>query len=202
MKDLFKGYKNKGEQEYFTAKRRVVTLRTLVFFFISFSLYLAGYINTGSNKNLLTFVAVLGLLPASKSLIEAVMYHRYKGCDKDLHDDVCDLADLFVRGYGFVFTSYEKNYEVPVVICSDDYVYGLLSTGSFKKEKDKDINSYKDSAIKHLSERLKADGLGPKVYLFTDKDAFIKRLKELKDKDILKSTADESALNVLKQISL
>ena len=81
-------------------------------------------------------------------------------------------------------------------------MYGLLSTGSFKKEKDKDINSYKDSAIKHLSERLKADGLSPKVFLFTDKDAFIKRLKELKDKDILKSTADESALNVLKQISL
>ena len=81
-------------------------------------------------------------------------------------------------------------------------MYGLLSTGSFKKEKDKDINSYKDSAIKHLSERLKADGLSPKVFLFTDKDALIKSLKELKDKDILKSTADESALNVLKQISL
>ena len=51
----------KGAFGYLNNRKKYTALRTVLFFSISAALYISGIIRTGSNKNLLTIVAVLGL---------------------------------------------------------------------------------------------------------------------------------------------
>lgn len=62
----------KGSYGYLKAHRAVAAIRTLLFFGVSIGLYAMGYKTTGSNRNLLTIVAVLGCLPACKSLVNFI----------------------------------------------------------------------------------------------------------------------------------
>ena len=78
-------WKNKkGTYGYIGKQRRWEIIKTLLMFGISIALYTAGYIATKSNKNLLTLVAVLGCLPASKSAVNMIMFLKAKGCSAKL----------------------------------------------------------------------------------------------------------------------
>ena len=70
----------KGNFGYLRAKRLTVLIRTVIFFAISLALFAAGYITTGKKENLLTIVAVLGCLPACKSMVNTIMLFRASGC--------------------------------------------------------------------------------------------------------------------------
>ncbi len=50
----------KGTYGYLKSKRNRVLIRTIAFFAISIAIFIAGYVTTGSRKNLLTIIAVLG----------------------------------------------------------------------------------------------------------------------------------------------
>ena len=63
-------------------------------FGISLAIYLAGYLTVHSNKNLLTIVAVLGCLPASKSAVSMIMFLRAKGCSEALKAKIDGLFRL------------------------------------------------------------------------------------------------------------
>ncbi len=74
----------KGAYGYITNRKKFTALRTALYFAISLSLYVAGYVTTGSNKNLLTIVAVLGCLPSCKSAVNMIIFLRAKGCSAEL----------------------------------------------------------------------------------------------------------------------
>ena len=57
----------KGSYLYLDTQKKYEIARTIIYFAISFAIFFAGYSLTGTKKNLLTIVAVLGMLPASKS---------------------------------------------------------------------------------------------------------------------------------------
>ena len=70
----------------FLNNRKIYTiLRTVFFFAVSVSLYIAGIVKTGSNRNLLTIVAVLCCLPACKSAVNCILFLRARGCSEGLH---------------------------------------------------------------------------------------------------------------------
>ena len=56
----------KGQYGYMDKQRKRVIITTISYYAISLAIFAMGYITTGSKRNLLTIVAVLGLLPASK----------------------------------------------------------------------------------------------------------------------------------------
>ena len=66
----------KGTYGYLKIKRNWVFIRTIVFFAISIAIFITGYVTTGSRKNLFTIVAVLGCLPACKSLVNLILFFR------------------------------------------------------------------------------------------------------------------------------
>ena len=78
MKQKYK----QGEYEYYNWKRNSEIIKTIIYFAISLALLAAGYLTTGTKANLLTVGAVLGMLPASKSMVGMIMYVRYHGCSK------------------------------------------------------------------------------------------------------------------------
>lgn len=114
----------KGNFGYLAVKRMQVIIRTILFFGISIALYIAGYVTTGDNRNLLTIVAVLGLLPASKSLVNMIMLIRARGCSKEAKQELEPLEGRLVGMYDMYFTSYKKNFAISHMIVEGKVILG------------------------------------------------------------------------------
>ena len=85
---MFSTEQSKGTAHYLDTQKKYELLRTILYFAISLVLFVAGYIQTHSRANLLTIIAVLGCLPASKSAVSTIMYFRYKSTSEKTMDEV------------------------------------------------------------------------------------------------------------------
>lgn len=108
FKRMFSTDAYKGTSGYLRTQKNYEILRTVLYFAIFLSLFIAGRVTTGSRENLLTIVAVLGCLPACKSLVEMFMFLRYKGCNEQDAAQIAAHTDGLTGLYDMVFTSYEK----------------------------------------------------------------------------------------------
>ncbi len=118
----------KGNFGYLSAKRLQVIIRTIVFFGISIALYVTGYVTTGSNKNLLTVVAVLGLLPASKSLVNMIMLLKASGCSPEAEKEIKPLEGRLIGMYDMYFTSYKKNFPISHLVVEGKIILGYAES--------------------------------------------------------------------------
>lgn len=181
-----------GEYEYYRAKRNREVLKTIIYFAVSFSLLIAGYVATHTKANLLTIVAILGLLPASKSCVSMIMYLRYHGCSKENYELLKDTLSQFLHAYGLVFTSYQKTYEVAGCIVKNGYIYGYLTTHQDMHE---DLE-------KHIEGIVKRNGYTATIAMYTDMDEFLDRCRQISDKKTENQESDEQLMELLHQISL
>ena len=79
---------NKGNAGYINSRKKRVLVKALVQFGISFALLAIGMIATDSRMNLLTVVAILGCLPASKTLVEYIMLFPHKSLALDTAEEI------------------------------------------------------------------------------------------------------------------
>lgn len=179
MKNL---WTNKGCFGYIKNRRLWSIIKTILFFGISISLYIAGIKATGSNKNLLTIVAVLGCLPASKSAVNMIMYLRYKGCSQEVFDAVNKEYKQLHALCDLVFTSYDKTFEIHHMGITDKVVCGYTS------------NPKCDAAAceKHLQGMLTQNGLKDiTVKIFKDLPKYRNRLEQLETLSDFGAVADD-----------
>lgn len=181
-----------GDYEYFNKKRQREIIKTLIYFGVSLSLFIAGYAATKTKANLLTIVAVLGLLPASKSCVSMILYLRYHGCSKEDYEFLKDTLEHFKHAYGLVFTSYKTTYEVAGCIVKNGYIYGCLTS---HKDMGKDLEE-------HIAGIVKQNGYHATIGMFSDREDFINRLKQIQDKETENEENDEKLMVLLHQISL
>ena len=172
----------KGCFGYISNRRLWSIIKTILFFGISIALYIAGIIATGSNKNLLTIVAILGCLPGSKSAVNMIMFLRYKGCSKEVFDTVNKDYKHLHALCDLVFTSYDKTFEVHHMGVTDKVLCAYTS------------NERCDTAAceKHLQSMLTQNGLKDiTVKVFKDLPKYKNRLEQLESLTDLGNTADE-----------
>ena len=62
----------KGVPGYLDYKKKIEIIRTVIYFGIVAAIFFLGYFQTHTRLNLLTVVAVLGCLPASKALVGVI----------------------------------------------------------------------------------------------------------------------------------
>lgn len=176
----------KGEYLYLQNKKKMEILKTIVFFGISAVLYLAGYITTGSNKNYLTIVAVLGCLPSSKSAVSMIMNLRIKGCSEKAYKVISEKLNKEEGVYNLYFTSYDKNYDMAHV-----YVKGMTVIGFTENSKIVE-NDFEE----HIKMILNKDAIkGVNVKLYKDLDKYVARIEQMqhleneksREKDIVKT---------------
>lgn len=189
---IFSNEKYKGTKGYLRTQKIYELIRTILYFGISAALFFAGWTATGSRNNLLTVVAILGCLPASKSLVETVIYFRYKGCSEEQAEEIGKHEQGLQTLYDMVFTAYEKNYEVKHLAVKGNTICGFSDVSGF------DCPGF----YKHIDDRLKADHFrNVTVKIFTDLTKYTERLEQLK------ALQDEGAntagiINTLKSVSL
>lgn len=182
----------KGTKKYLDSQKKYEIIRTIVYFAISLSLFTAGFVTTGTRNNLLTIVAVLGCLPASKSLVEAIMYCKYHS----LSDSDCNLIEPCTGElsclYDLVFTTRENTYPVPHLAVVGNTVAGYLPDPKLSPA----------DCAKHLETCLKTDQYtGVTIKLYQDIQKYTQRLEQLRELPTdEKLTAGIS--NTLKSISL
>ena len=118
MKKVKKG--NRGYIRYEKIKRLLITL---VMFLIPLVIYVTGYLQTGTRLNLFTFVAIMGCLPACKSMVGLIMILMQKSVSREIYEESKKAAGDLVSGYELIFTAYEHTTAVnALVVCGDQIV--------------------------------------------------------------------------------
>ena len=142
----------KGTRNYLNTQKKYEIVRTILYFAISLSLFAAGYIQTGRRANLLSIVAVLGCLPASKSAVGAIMFLRFRSCAEE--------------------TSAEIERHTQGLVCLYDMVFGYAEGEGAFGEAD---------FYTHIGDILKADGhKNVTVKIFTNLTKYTERLDQMK----------------------
>lgn len=183
----------KGSFGYIQNRKRFTAVRTVLYFALSISLYVAGYVTTGSNKNLLTIVAVLGCLPSCKSAVNFIIFLRAKGCSQELRDVVKKFDTELTSFYDLYFTSYQKNYQVSHMVLRGNVLCGITESEKC------DVNE----AQKHLEQMLLQEGIkNMTVKIFSDRRKYIDRLSQLTELETEENKNRDEIVNLLYSISL
>ncbi len=182
MEFLYKKHP-KGTYEYADHKKLTDAVVMIIMFALALGLYVTGIVTTGSKKNLLTIVAVLGLLPACKMVVSLIMSLKVHPCDKEIKSDIDGHVGSLDGFYNMYFTSYNKNFFIDHLVISGKSIIGLCTLNGF------DEKAFSD----HLSDLIRKEGIRDAfIKVFTDKDKYIKRLDELNEhKDDDKSPNNE-----------
>lgn len=189
---IFSGDAYKGTKDYLKIQKGYEILRTVLYFGISLSLFAAGFLTTGNRLNLLTVVAILGCLPASKSAVSAILFCRFKGLDEETAARIEPHTGSLLTLYDMVFTGYEKTYVVEHMAVRGNRVCGFVTEKGFDRQ----------AFCKHLEPLLRADSFqNVDVRILTDIQQYIRQLEELKTVE-----GDEERTlgiaNTLKSVSL
>ncbi|MDE6388822.1 MAG: hypothetical protein K2L82_13570 [Lachnospiraceae bacterium] len=183
----------KGSYGYIENRKVVTALRTLLFFAVCIGLYVMGYLTTGTSKNLLTIVAVLGCLPSCKSMVNLIMFLKAKGCGEALKNQVCVYDEKLTTFYDMYFTSYQKNFPISHMALKGNVLCGIAENPKC------DCNG----AEKHLEQMLTQEGIkNMTVKIFSQPEKYTDRLSQL-----TKLSADEhknrdGIINLLYSISI
>lgn len=118
---------NKGDAGYINSRKKMVILKTVLEFGIVAALIALGYWQTGSKMNLLTLVAVLGCLPASKALVEVITIFPYKSIDLKVAEEVLQKSKLLTVSFDMVLTTNDKIMQVDSIVISNNTICGYAS---------------------------------------------------------------------------
>ena len=157
--------KQKGEQGYLAYRRKQELIKTLLLFALSFGIFFLGLYSTGTTKNLLTIVSVLGMLPACQGAVSVILYFRAAAASAKNPEAIREIAakQTVPCLYDLYFTSYEKNYPAACALYKNDSLY-LLSPGG------KELSE-------HLKRHLAKEGLsGITINLSERPEEFSKRI--------------------------
>lgn len=183
----------KGLYGYIRNHKVVTVLRTLLFFVVSIGLYLLGYLTTGSNKNLLTIVAILGCLPACKSMVNFILFLKAEGCSEELRSIVRDYDEKLTVFYDMYFTSYEKNFSISHMALKGNVLCGITENPKCNC----------NEAEKHLEQMLQQEGIkGMTIKIFSQSDKYIDRLGQLINLETDEHKSYREIINMLYSISI
>lgn len=160
----------KGDAGYIRTRKKKILLKTICEFGIVVALLILGIIETGSRQNLLTVVAVLGCLPASKALVELILVLPHRSITKEQATEIEQHANLLTRIYDMVFTSEKKIMPVEAIVISGNTICGYSSNAKV------DLNFL----AKHLKQYLYANKFDKvSVKIFNDYAAFVTRAEDM-----------------------
>lgn len=193
IKRIFSTYSYKGKSDYLDTQKKYEIIRTCLYYFVSLSLFAAGWITTGERLNLLSVVAALGCLPACKSTVDMIMFLKFKSIPKGdvltIEQSIGSLSGM----YDCVFTSYDRNYQVDHLVLKDHTLCGYSS------HKKTDENLCKE----HLTNTLMHSGYkGLSIKIYKDLDKYTERLKQLNELENDDLEFVSAVFETLKSISL
>ena len=176
----------KGEYGYIDSMKKTTLVKTLVLFLASACVFFSGYMAFGKKENIVTVFAVLLVLPASRSLVNAIMFMRFSSGDRSLYEKAREKADLSRCFFDSILTLERGgSYMVPMYYCNPGEIFVILPGGS------KDREGIKS----HLESMLKKNGHKYSVRIVDNTERFFSTLPKN-----AKAEADDETKEVLELI--
>lgn len=182
----------KGEFGYILYKRKTELLKTISMFSISIALFVMGFVSTGTKSNLLTVVAVLGCLPASKLAVNTFMFFIATPCSENLKEKIEDQIGLLDGFYDMFFTSEKQNFHLSHLIVTKNSILGI-------SEREKTNEQEFEKHMKILLNKEQISGITVKLY--HDPTKYCQRLKELNQSMVEQGKRDD-IVSMLYEVSL
>ena len=143
---------NKGDYGYIRYEKKKRLLITVALFLIPLAAFLAAFLITGTKKNIITVIAMVGCLPACRALVNMIMMWMQKPMDKKVYKKIREHEGNLEVTYETYLTTYEKSVFVEsFAICGnkvigytshmdgstqfiEDHVRGILKQNGYKVE--------------------------------------------------------------------
>ena len=165
--------KKKGEWGYINSRKLLVSIRTAIMYIAAIGIYIIGIKTCGTYKNIWTIVAILSILPASKSMVNLIMFFRFKSLPKNDYSLLCEHIKDIPAIYELPFTTYERTYFVEAIVCTNNTIIGYRTEDNSKRGNNKTLET-------HLSEVLTIDNYKNfTVKIFDSRKAFLNRVDEM-----------------------
>lgn len=185
----------KAQFGYIKYKRTFHLILAIIMYVMAVLLYFAGIKATGDNKNLLTIAAILGCLPASQSLVTAILGFKAKCCDKIMHEEIENrLEENMVSMYDLYFTTYDKNYPVSHIVIKNNCLCGLMEQS---KHSTNDLEKYLEETFAKNGIK----GVSIKIFEKNMSEKYLNRINELKKLEYEKSVMEQEVVKLLADIS-
>ena len=160
----------KGTPGYLNYKKRMEIIRTILYFAIVAAVFFLGYSQTHTRKNVLTIVAILGCLPASKALVGVITRLPYRSIESSMAKEIQEKSGHLSVIYDLVVTSTEKMMPIDCIVVSGNTIFGYAS--STKVDLKYAAGHIKDILIKNQFSYVS-------VKLFNQYNAFLARVEGL-----------------------
>lgn len=142
---------------------------TLLLFAVPLLLFLTGYITTKTTKNLFTVIAVVGCLPACKSLVGLIMILLVKPMKESDYRTIRSHVGKVLVGYELYVTSYENS----EFVCAAAVHGGQIICYSDRLKNPPEILE------DHIAKLMQQNGYKESVKVFTRLEQFTDRLDSL-----------------------
>lgn len=183
----------KGCYGYIAYQKKATVVRTAFFFALSLAIYGIGIYSTGSNKNLLTIVAVLGMLPACKSAVNAIMFLKAHECSIKAWEKISAYDDKLTGFYDMYFTSYQRNFPISHMVYKGNVVC------AYTESEKCDCNA----GEAHLLQMLAQDGYTHMtVKIFDNLGKYVDRLGQLSELEVEEHKNRNDIIRLFYSISL
>ncbi len=183
----------KGEPEYLNRQKKIEIIKTVVFFGLSLAIFAMGYWSTKTKENLLTVVAIAGLLPSSRSAVSMIMYLRTPKYSEEVLHKLQNAVGEVQTLYHLYLTSYKENYPLNCVSVRGNQIMGYTDFAS--------CNAVAcEEHIKLLATQNGIKNINIKIFKGSELKKFEERLQQLQHAET--SSKEEELINLLKDISL
>lgn len=164
MKPIFK-----GQFEYIKLKKRQRAIVCAVCFLLVIAVFLTGYFSTGTRENILTVMAILGVLPAAKFAATLCMMLPYHSQTEEAYLETAKAAGEGILYADMLLSTEKKILSTDFIVIRGGNVCGLATHPKY------DVAF----AQEYVTGMLKRNGVKANVKIFTDKNKFLRRVKEL-----------------------
>lgn len=114
----------KGMPGYIKAQKTKYLIWSILEFAVVAAIFLLGYFQTGTKKNLFSVVAVVGCLPAAKMLVEFIVMCPHKGIEQRKCQEIEEKSPLVLCLYDMLISSPQKMMSVDALAISGHVICG------------------------------------------------------------------------------
>ena len=159
----------KGEYGYLAAEKKRRILITAILFSVPLLIFFSAILYFHTRLTVWTVVAVVGCLPACKSLVSLIMIFRAKPVNADVYHKIHEHAGELTMSYEMYMTFYEKSANIDAFAICGNTVAGYSS--------DPRIDA--SFMEKECQKILRGNGFKATVKIFTRLDPFLERLDSI-----------------------
>lgn len=183
----------KGQPGYLKTQTKKLLIQSLIGFGIVIALLVTGYVQTGTKLNWLTFIAVLGCLPAAKVLVGLITILPYRSIDPAKANEIREKAPLLTTAFDMVITSREKIMPVDAIVISNNTICGYAGN---KKTDPEDL-------AKHIKNILSENQFSKiTVKIFPEYKAFLSRAEGMNNIAQIEKEDSRKREKMMRQIIL